>query len=113
MSITLTPETENRLREQAERIGEDVDSLAKAIINEGLSYDLLADDPDDLTDEQMAESRAGIKRGLEAAAGRVKTLAQVVVEARQRHGFPSSWASGVGVTLPYSETPMEQKHEAS
>ncbi len=97
MSITLTPETENRLREQAERIGEDVDSLAEAIITEGLSYDLLADDPDDLTDEQMAESRAGNKRGLEAAAaGRVKPLAQVVAEARQRHGFPPSWASGVG-----------------
>lgn len=99
MSITLMPETENRLREQAERIGEDVNSLAEAIITEGLSYNLLANDPDNLTDEQMAESRAGIRRGLEAAAaGRVKTLAQVVAEARQRHGFPSSWASGVGGT---------------
>ena len=95
MSITLTPETENRLREQAERIGKDADSLAEAIITEGLSYDLLADDPDDMTDEQMAQSRAGIERGLEAAAaGRVKTLAQAVAEARQRHGFPSSWAGG-------------------
>jgi len=61
--------------------------------------DLFADDPDDLTDEQMAESRAGIERGLEAAAaGRVKTLAQAVAEARQRHGFPFSWASGVDGT---------------
>jgi len=35
-----------------------------------------ANDPDDLTEEQMAASRAGIRRGLEAgAAGRVKTLA--------------------------------------
>ena len=92
ISIALIPETERHLREQAERIGEDVDSLA-AIIAEGFSYDFLADDPDDLTDEQMAESRAGISRGLEAAAaGRVKTLAQVVAETRRRHGFPSSWA---------------------
>jgi len=93
MSITLTPETESRLREQAARIGKDADSLAEAIITEGLSYDLLTGAPDDMTDEQMAESRAGIERGLAAAAGRVKTLAQAVAEARQRHGFPSSWAS--------------------
>ena len=55
------------------------------------------DNPDDLTTEQIAEIRAGIKRGLEAAAeGRVKPIAQVVAEARQRHGFPATWASGVG-----------------
>lgn len=60
--------------------------------------DLLWDDADDLTEEQMAESRFGIQRGLEAAAGRVKPLAQVVAEARRRHGFPSSWASGVDGT---------------
>ena len=94
MSITLTRETENRLREQVERIGRAPDSLAEAIINEGLSYDLLGEDTDDMTDEQMAESRAGIERGLKAGAmGRVKTLAQAVAEARQRHGFLSSWAS--------------------
>ena len=94
MSITLTPETENRLREQAERIGKDPDSLAESIITEGLS-----DDPDDLTDEEIAEIRVGIQRGLEAAAaGRVKTLAQAVAEARQRHGFPASWAGGIDGT---------------
>lgn len=35
MSITLTPETENRLREQAERIGKDADSPVEAIITDG------------------------------------------------------------------------------
>ena len=70
--------------------------------------DLLWDDPDDLTDEQMTESRASIRRGLDAAvAGRFKTLAQVVAEARLRHGFPSSWASGVDGAHPHSETPVE------
>lgn len=99
MSITLTPETESRLREQAERIGKDADTLADAIIARGLSDDLFADDPDDLSDEEIAEIRAGIRRGLDAAAGgRVKPLAQAVAEARQRHGFPSSWASGADGT---------------
>ena len=46
------------------------------------------------------EIRAGIGRGLEAAAaGRVKPLAQAVAEARQRHGFPATWASGIDGTL--------------
>ena len=54
------------------------------------------DDPDDLTPEQVAETRADIDRGLEAAAaGHVKSSAQAVAEARQRHGFPPSWASGI------------------
>lgn len=54
------------------------------------------DDPDNLNVEQIAEIRAGIDRGLAAAAeGRVKTSAQAVAEARQRHGFPASWASAV------------------
>ncbi len=53
-------------------------------------------DPDGLNPEQVAEIRAGIDRGLEAAAaGRVKSLAQVVAEARQRHGFPATWAEDI------------------
>ena len=81
-----------------------------------------ANDPDDLTEEQMAASRAGIRRGLEAgAAGRVKTLArqgvskrwrQVVAEARQKHGFPSSWASGIDGAHLHPEPPVEQQREA-
>lgn len=88
--ITLTPETETRLRARAEREGQDADAFAEAIL-----ADVLADDPDDLTPEEMTEIRAGIQRGLEAAAaGRVKPLSQAVSEARHRHGFPDSWASG-------------------
>ena len=90
MAITLTPETEARLRERAEREGQDADAFANALL-----ADALADDPDDLTEAEVAEIRVGIRRGLEAAAaGHVKPLAQVVAEARQRHGFPDSWASG-------------------
>lgn len=99
MSITLTPETESRLREQAERIGKDPDSLAEVLIAEGLSNGTFSDDPDDLTAAEVAEVRAGIRRGLKAAAeGRVKPLAQAVAEARQRHGFPDSWVSGADGT---------------
>ncbi len=97
MTITLTPKIENCLIKHAEHIGEDADSLAEDLIAQGLSDSYLVDEPDDLTDEQIAEIRVGIDRGLKAAAeGRVKSSAQVVAEARQRHGFPATWASGVG-----------------
>jgi len=95
LTITLNPEIENRLIEHAERIGEDANQLAEELIAEGLSSGYPLEDPDNLTAEQIAEIQAGIKRGLEAgAAGCVKSLAQVVSEARQQHGFPSTWASG-------------------
>ena len=66
------------------------------LATEAEDRDELAGDPDDLTPEQVAEIRAGIARGLEAAAaGRVKSLAQAVAEARQRHGFSASWAENI------------------
>ncbi len=99
MTITLTPETENRLLQQAARSGKDVNSFVEALISDGLSEDAFISNPDHLTEDQIAEIRVGIGRGLEAAeAGRVKALAQAVEEARQRHGFPATWASGVDGT---------------
>lgn len=92
--ISLTPETETRLRERAAREGQDADAFADAIL-----ADVLADDPDELTAEEVTGIRAGIRRGLEAAAaGRVKPLSQAVAEVRKRHGFPDTWASGADGT---------------
>jgi len=94
MAITLTPETETRLRQRAEREGQDADTLADTLL-----ADALADDPDDLTPEDAAAIRDGLRRGLEAAAaGRVKPLSQAVAEARHRHGLPDTWASGADGT---------------
>ena len=96
MTITLTPETAVRLREQAQQNGQDVDSFADLLLAGALTQNVPESDPDDLTDADVAEIRAGIGRGLEAAAaGRIKTLAQAVAEARHRHGFPATWASGI------------------
>lgn len=101
MTITLAPELEIRLLEHAGRLGEDAYRLAEDLIAQGLSDSYLVDDPDDLTAEQIAEIRVGIERGLEAAAaGRVKPLAQVVAEARQRHGFPATWAEDIDKQKP-------------
>ena len=99
MTITLTPKTEHLLVQQAQRTGEDINSLADALISDGLSSGTLSVGPDDLTDNEIAEIRVGIGRGLEAAAaGRIMPLAKAVAEARQRHEFPASWASSADGT---------------
>ncbi len=91
MTITLTPETENRLLQQAQHTGEDVNSLVNTLIAKGLPQDDFEDDPDALSEAEITDMRAGIERGLDAAAaGRVKSQAQAIAEARQRHGFPAS-----------------------
>lgn len=80
MSITLTPETEARLRERAERHGQDANALADSLL-----ADALDDDPDDLTDDEIAKIRAGIRRGLEAVAqGRERPMAEYAAEVEQR-----------------------------
>lgn len=80
MTITLTPETEARLRETADREGHDASTLAEAIL-----ADALADDPDQLTEDQIAAIREGIRRGLEAGAeGRERSVAAYAAEVQQR-----------------------------
>lgn len=96
MTITLSNETESHLRRKAERTGQDYNSLADALLLDTLLEDPeTLVDPDALTEEETRQVRAGIQRGLEAAeAGQVTSLAAAVNEARQRHGFPDSWAAG-------------------
>lgn len=80
MTIVLAPDTEARLREQAQRHGQDVDTFANSLL-----ADVLADDPDDLTEDEIAEIRVGIRRGLAAAeAGRERPLAEYAAEVQQR-----------------------------
>jgi hypothetical protein len=76
MTLTITPETESRLRERAAREGLDVSTFAEDVFAE-----VFADDPDDLTPEQLADIRAGIQRGLDAVErGQWRTLDSYVAE---------------------------------
>jgi len=80
MTITLSPETEARLRRKAERDKQDVNALASTLLDE-----VLADDPDDLAEEEVAQIRAGIRRGLEAAAqGRERSVDEYAAEVERR-----------------------------
>ncbi len=80
MSVTLRPETETLLRERAHRTGMDLNTLADTLLT-----DALADDPDNLTEDEMAQIRAGIQRGLDAAAeGRVRSAEEYKADVQKR-----------------------------
>jgi predicted transcriptional regulator len=75
MTVTLSPETEAKLRERAEREGRDVSLVADALISAALEWEAL----------DREEALAGIRRGLEAsAAGRVRSARDVFADMRAR-----------------------------
>ena len=75
MTITLSEETEARLRERAARDGQDVNVLADALLAAALEWEA----------QDRAEAIAGIQRGLEdGAAGRVRPAADVFADMRSK-----------------------------
>jgi hypothetical protein len=82
MTITLTPETEARLREKAAREGQDINAIADALLAAALEWE----------SQDRMEAIEGIRRGDQAAAEeRERPLAAFLVEQRVKHGFPSEW----------------------
>src|SRR5438445_13675044 len=85
MTITLTPETEARLREKAEREGQDVDTVADALLTAALEWE----------SQDRMEAIEGVQRGDQAAAeGRERPLAAFLAEQRAKHSFPAEWPNG-------------------
>lgn len=75
--ITIEPETEARLREKAQREGQDVDTLANALLAEVLEQKA----------REFAEEVAAIQEGLDAVReGRERPLEEFLVEHRARYG---------------------------
>jgi predicted transcriptional regulator len=75
MTITISPELEQRLRARATQEGRDPDAVAEALLSIALDWEA----------QDRAEAIAGIQRGLEAsAAGRVRPAAEVFAEMRAR-----------------------------
>ena len=82
MTITLTPQTEARLREKAEREGQDINAVADALIVAVLEWEA----------QDFAEAVEGVRRGDQAALeGRERPLSAFIAEQRAKHGFSPTW----------------------
>jgi hypothetical protein len=81
MTITLTPATEARLREQAAREGADINHVAEALIVAGLEWDA----------QELAETIEAVRLADQASAeGRECGLADFIAKQRRKYGFPAS-----------------------
>jgi hypothetical protein len=82
MTIMLTPETEARLREKAEREGQPLDAVADALLAAALERE----------SQDRSEAVEGLKRGDQAAEERrERPLSAFLAEQRVKHGFHSEW----------------------
>ena len=80
MSAIPKPETETLLGKRAHRAGMDLNTLADPLFT-----DALADAPDNLTEEETAQIRIGIQRGLDAAAvGKVRSAEDYKADVHKR-----------------------------
>ena len=75
MSITINPDTEAKLRDRALRDGQDLDTLADALLNMALEWEV----------QEHAQAVDGIHRGLEAfAQGRFRPFEEFAAEQRAK-----------------------------
>jgi hypothetical protein len=86
VTVTLSPATEAKVIERAHREGQEVNAFVDALLDE-----ILTEDPDDLTEDQVESIRNGVRTGLEAAAaGRERPLrdysADVIRDRKTRNG---------------------------
>lgn len=89
--IELPEATQKALNALAARRGQDPAAFVLSLVDEAILFDgFETTDPDNERDQ--ADARAGIGRGLDAfARGEHKPHAQVVAEAKARHGLPDAW----------------------
>ena len=80
MTVTLSPDTEAKVVARAQREGQDVDHFLDTIIQ-----DALAEDPDELTEEEIDSIRNGVRKRLDAATnGQVRPLNDYAAEVLQK-----------------------------
>ena len=80
MTVTLTPETETRLRQKAERDGQDINAVADTMLAMVLEWEA----------EEYADMLKGIQRGLEDSdIGRVRPFAEFAAEMRAKYDLPT------------------------
>lgn len=79
LTLNLPPEAEQRLREKAEREGQDAETVAVSVLVEALEWE----------DRDSAEAVRGIQRGLDDfAAGRFRPFSEFAAEQRRKYNLP-------------------------
>jgi len=84
--LEIAPETESRLRDKATAQGLDLPAYLLELAERDAYEEVEESDPDaDLTEEDKAAIREGIRRGLQAfEEGRYRSLEAVIAEKRER-----------------------------
>ena len=86
MTISLTAETEARLRAKTQQDGEDINTLAERLILSALDWEA----------QERAATIAALQRSEQAAEqGRERSLAAFISDQRSKHGFPANWPNDV------------------
>ena len=86
MTVMLSPETEQRLKQKATLEGGDINRIADELISSALDWETL----------EMEETIEAVRRSQEAIAqGRERPLAEFIAEQRRKYGFPESWPNDV------------------
>ena len=90
MTVNIAPETETRLRETAQREGQDVDSFTDTLLADALEERA----------RQLAEDAAAVQEALRAVqGGRERPFAQFMAEHQARYTKAAIPAGSI-VTLP-------------
>ena len=88
MTIVLSPEIEEKLKEKASREGGDINRVANEIISSTLDWE--RQEREDLIEAIRIADEA-------AAQGKVRPLAEVIQDKRAKFGLPESWPYEVEV----------------
>ena len=85
LQLTLSPSLVTKLRKRAKSSGTDESTLARMLLEDALRPEY--DPTTDLTAEESEEIRRGVERGdADFEAGRVRSLADVIADKRERFG---------------------------
>ena len=81
ITVNLSPEAETRLREQAARQGEEVETVATAVLHKALEWEAW----------DYQDAVEGIQRGLDAVeSGRFRSFHAFAQEQRLKYQLPDS-----------------------
>ena len=88
MTITISPETEERLRQRAQAEGVSIEAYVEQLVREDEEWGELSEAPLMTHDPEFAEVKAAVTEGLEQAKrGEGRPAEDVFADLRAKHGI--------------------------